>query len=124
METVETLPTMTAMTTMTTAMTAMTTTTGGCEIWGDRYSTNSNGTGKGDESFAQHDCISSLERRAPLGLTLLPVAYVGLNGEPVVADRALRTSGFRPYRGPPDRGPLLLLIQCGERPNCSASPGA
>jgi hypothetical protein len=82
----ETVPAM--MTAMMTAMTAMptmptmTATTGRCEVWGDRYDTDGNGTGKSDESFAQHDCMSSLDH-LPHGLTLLPAAYVGLNGAPL-----------------------------------------
>jgi hypothetical protein len=48
--TMETVPTMTAMTAAMTA--AMTTTTGRCEVWGSRYGTDSNSTGKGDESFS------------------------------------------------------------------------
>ena len=44
--TMETVPTMTAMTA------AMATTTGRCEVWGNRYGTDSNSTGKGDESFS------------------------------------------------------------------------
>jgi hypothetical protein len=61
----ETVPTMTAMTAAMTT-TTMTTTTGRCEVRGDCYDTDSNGTGKADESFAQHDCISSLEH-LPMG---------------------------------------------------------
>jgi hypothetical protein len=55
---VEAVPTMTTMTTMT----AMTT-TGRCEVWGERCGTDGNGTGKGDESFSQHGCVSSSEHR-------------------------------------------------------------
>jgi len=44
----KTVPTMETMSTMAT----MPTTTGGCKVWGHRYGTDSNGTDKGDESFA------------------------------------------------------------------------
>jgi hypothetical protein len=47
----KTVPTMETMSTMTT-MSTMPTTTGGCKVWGHRYGTDSNGTDKGDESFA------------------------------------------------------------------------
>ena len=46
--TMETVPTMTSVTTA-----------GRCEVWGHRYGSDSNGTGKGNESFAQHDCYPS-----------------------------------------------------------------
>jgi hypothetical protein len=68
---VEAVPTMTTMTPMTT--------TGKCEVWGERCGTDGNGTGKGDESFSQHGCVSSSEHR-PHGLRIAPAAYVDLNG--------------------------------------------
>jgi hypothetical protein len=74
---VEAVPTVTTVTTMTT-MTAMTT-TGRCEVWGERCGTDGNGTGKGDESFSQHGCVSSSEHR-PHRLRIAPAAYVDLNG--------------------------------------------
>ena len=65
-------------------MTAMTTmpTTGRCDVWRDCYGTDSNGTGKGDENFAQLHGISSSEHRVRR-LMLFLVAYMGLNREPL-----------------------------------------
>jgi hypothetical protein len=78
--TMETVPTMTAMTAMTAVATPTTmATTGRCEVWGERCGTYGNGTGKGDESFPQHGCVSSSEHR-PHGLKIAPAAYADLNG--------------------------------------------
>ena len=77
MESMSPMETVTAMTPMPT-MPA----TGRCDVWRDCYGTDSNGTGKGDENFAQLHGISSSEHRVRR-LMLFPVAYMGLNREPL-----------------------------------------
>ena len=54
-------------------------TAGRCEVWGERRDTDSNGTGKGEESFSLHGCVYSSENR-PHGPRIDPAAYVQLNG--------------------------------------------
>ena len=76
MESMSPMETVTAMTTMPT-MPA----TGRCDVWRDCYGTDSNGTGKGDENFAQLHGISSSGHRVRR-LMLFPVAYMGLNRGP------------------------------------------
>jgi predicted transcriptional regulator len=72
--TVPTMPTVPAVATPTTMATASR-----CEVWGERRDTDSNGTGKGEESFSKHGCVYSSENR-PHGPRIDPAAYVQLNG--------------------------------------------